>query len=132
MRLAVKTLRLGLICIGIGWMFALRALNFNRISIVAPGAPGVIVTTLIGLHHFLAPFQVFWGRLADRYPLWGYRRTPYIVISALVSSLVFLALPALAIDLGTHVPGAIGLASGLVVMGGMNCLHQGVNENVYC
>jgi BCD family chlorophyll transporter-like MFS transporter len=131
MRLAVKTLRLGLIRIGIGWMFALLALNFNRISIVGLGAPGVIVTTLIGLHHFLAPLQVFWGRLADHYPLWGYRRTPYILISALVSSLLFLALPTLAIDLGSHAPGAIGLAIGLFVMGGMNCLHQGVNAHVY-
>jgi BCD family chlorophyll transporter-like MFS transporter len=100
LKLAFKTLRLSLVRIGIGWMFALLVANFNRVSIADLGALAVIVTTLIGLHHVLSPFQMFWGRLADRYPLFGYRRTPAIILSALVGSLVFLALPALAVGLG--------------------------------
>lgn len=99
LQLIIKTLRLSIIRVGIGWMFALLTFNFNRVSITDLGAVAVIVTTLIGLHHFLSPFQVFWGRLADRYPIAGYRRTPYIIVSALLGSLVFLALPELAINL---------------------------------
>jgi BCD family chlorophyll transporter-like MFS transporter len=100
LRLALKTLRLSVIRVGIGWMFALLTYSFNRISIYELGAVAVLITTLIGLHHFLSPFQIMWGRLADRYTLWGYRRTPYIVLSALVGGLVFPLLPSLAVALG--------------------------------
>ncbi len=95
--LALKTLRLSILRVGIGWMFALLTFNFNRISIADLGASAIVITTLIGMHHFLSPFQVFWGRLADRLPLLGYRRTPYIALSALLGSLLFLLLPTLAV-----------------------------------
>ncbi len=100
--LALKTLRLSILRIGIGWMFALLTFNFNRVAIADLGAVAILVTTLIGMHHFLAPIQVFWGRLADRYPIAGYRRTPYIAASALLGSLLFLLFPSLAIGLGAH------------------------------
>lgn len=98
--LAVKTFQLSLIRVGIGWMFGLLYFNFNRVTITDLGAIGLVVLTLIGLHHFLSPLQVFWGRLADRYPLFGYRRSPSILLGSLVTSLVFLALPGLAVGLG--------------------------------
>jgi hypothetical protein len=87
LQLIIKTLQLSIIRVGIGWMFALLTFNFNRVSITYLGAVAVIVTTFIVLHHFLSPFQVFWGRLADRYPIAGYRRTPYIILSALLGVL---------------------------------------------
>lgn len=100
--LALKTLRLSILRVGIGWMFALLTFNFNRVAIADLGAVAILVTTLIGMHHFLAPVQVFWGRLADRHPIAGYRRTPYIAASALLGSLLFLLFPTLAIGLGAH------------------------------
>jgi len=100
LRLTLKTLRLAMMRIGVGWMFALLTFNFNRITIYELGAIGVVVTSLIGLHHFLSPLQVVFGRLADRYPILGYRRGPYIVLSGLMASLVFLLLPSVAIGLG--------------------------------
>ncbi len=100
LRLAFMTSRLAILRIGAGWMFALLTFNFNRISIYELGAMAVVVTSLIGLHHFISFFQVYWGRLADRFPIFGYRRTPYIFLSGLVASLVFLALPSVAISLG--------------------------------
>jgi BCD family chlorophyll transporter-like MFS transporter len=100
LRLLVKTIRLSIMRIGAGWMFALLTFNFNRITIADLGAIAVIVTSLIGMHHFISFFQVYWGRLADRYPVFGYRRTPYFLLSALVASSVFLFLPSIAIGLG--------------------------------
>lgn len=99
-RLLVKTFRLSIMRMGAGWMFALLTFNFNRITIADLGAIAVIVTSLIGMHHFISFFQVYWGRLADRYPVFGYRRTPYFLLSALVASLIFLFLPSIAIGLG--------------------------------
>jgi hypothetical protein len=121
-----KIIRLSPIRVGIGWMFALLTFNFNRVSIVDLGAMGLIVAKLIGLHHFLSPFQVFWGRLADRYSLAGYRRTPYIVLSTLVGSLIFLALPSLAVGLGHGAPEAIALAFGLLVLFGLAMAANGI------
>ncbi len=100
--LALKTLRLSILRVGIGWMFALLTFNFNRVAIADLDAVAILVTTLIGMHHFLAPVQVFWGRLADRHPIAGYRRTPYVAASALLGSLLFLLFPTLAIGLGAH------------------------------
>lgn len=99
-QLALKTLRLAMIRVGAAWMFALLTFNFNRIAIYELGALAILITILIGLHHFISPFQVVWGRISDRYPLFGYRRGPYILLSAMVASLVFVLLPSLAIQLG--------------------------------
>lgn len=104
LRLLVKTFRLSLMRVGAGWMFALLTFNFNRITIADLGAIAVIITTLIGLHHFISFFQVYWGRLADHHPVFGYRRTPYFLLSSLVASLVFLFLPSIAIGLGQRDP----------------------------
>lgn len=100
LRLAFKTFRLAIMRVGAGWMFALLTFNFNRVTIVDLGAIAVVITSLIGLHHFLSPFYVYWGRIADRYPIFGYRRSPYVILSSLLASIVFLFLPAVAIGLG--------------------------------
>lgn len=95
-----KALRLALPKLGVGWMFALLTSNFNQITIVDLGVTAAIVTAMIGLHHFLSPFQVIFGRLADRHPIFGLRRTPYMWLGSLVSSLVFLTLPSIAAGMG--------------------------------
>lgn len=89
----LRTLRLALPKVGVGWMFALLTIDFNRIAIVELGIAAIIVTTLLSLHYFMSPFQVVIGRFADTHPLFGFRRTPYLVIASGVASLLFLALP---------------------------------------
>lgn len=101
LNLAQQTLRLAIIRIGPGWMFGLLTFSFNRISIEHFGALAIIITTLTGLHHFISPLQIFFGHLADRYPILGYRRSPYILLSGLVGALIFMTLPWLAGELGT-------------------------------
>lgn len=100
LKVTIKTIQLSLPKIGIGWMFALLTSNFNRIAIHDLGVVAVVVTTMIGLYHFLSPFQVVFGRMADRYPVFGFRRSPYLLGGLLVSSLVFLALPSVAVGMG--------------------------------
>lgn len=99
-RLALTTLRLAILRISPGWMFGLLTINFNRITIHEHGAIALIVATLIGLHHFLSPVQVVVGHIADRFPILGYRRSPYIVLSGVVGALIFMALPWLSVALG--------------------------------
>ncbi|MBK9712077.1 MAG: BCD family MFS transporter [Kouleothrix sp.] len=79
--------------LGIAWMFALVTINFNRIAIFDLGITAVLITTMIGLYPFFGPLQPAFGRLTDRYPILGYRRSPYLLLGMLVGSLVFLPLP---------------------------------------
>lgn len=129
LRFVFKTIRLSIIRIGAGWMFALLTFNFNRVSISDLGAIAVIVTSLISLHHFISFFQVYWGRFADRTPIFGYRRTPYIVISGLVASLVFLALPSVAIGLGQRSLLATLEAFVLILIFGVSMAMNGSSSN---
>jgi BCD family chlorophyll transporter-like MFS transporter len=129
LRLSFMTSRLAILRIGAGWMFALLTFNFNRISIYELGAMAVIVTSLIGMHHFISFFQVYWGRLTDRYPIFGYRRTPYIFLSGLVASLVFLALPSVAIGLGQRTWVAVVEAFVLILIFGIAMAANGTSTN---
>jgi BCD family chlorophyll transporter-like MFS transporter len=125
----LKTLRLALPKIGVGWMFALLTVNFNRISIVELGVTALVVTSMLSMHNFLSPFQVIFGRIADRNPIFGYRRTPYLLLSALVSSLIFLVLPSLANAMSsgnalTYVVGFMTFALFGICFAGMGDTHH--------
>ena len=121
----LRALRLALPKIGVGWMFALLTSNFNRITIHELGVAAVLVTVMIGMHHFLSPFQVVFGRLADRRPFLGLRRTPYFFLGSLVSSLVFMALPSLAVAMGGGSVLAVASGFALLVVFGVGVAASG-------
>lgn len=100
LRAILRTFRLALPKLGIGWMFALLTIDFNRITINELGVTAIFVSSMLALHYVLSPFQVISGRFADKHPLWGYRRTPYLLASAVVASFVFVALPSVAAGMG--------------------------------
>lgn len=129
LRFAVKTFRLSLMRVGAGWMFALLTFNFNRVSISDLGAMAVIVTTLIGMHHFISFFQVYWGRFADRYPIFGLRRTPYVILSNIGAALIFLALPGIAVGLGERSFIATVEAFALIFLFGVLMAMNGSSSN---
>ncbi len=129
LRFVFKTIRLSIVRIGAGWMFALLTFNFNRVSIADLGAIAVIVTSLIGLHHFISFFSVYWGHVSDHRPILGYRRTPYILLSSLVASLIFLPLPGVAAGLGAHSAIATLEAFGLIAAFGVCMAMNGSSSN---
>lgn len=92
-RKVILTIQLTLPRAAIGWMFALLTSNFNRIAVYDLGIAAILVTSMLGLYHFLSPFQVIFGRIADQRPIFGLRRTPYLFGGLLLSSLIFVALP---------------------------------------
>jgi BCD family chlorophyll transporter-like MFS transporter len=115
----VKTFRLALPKLGVGWMFALLTIDFNRIAIVELGITAVLITTMLAFHYFLSPFQIIAGRTADRHPVFGLRRTPYLILASVVASLVFLALPSIAHAMGQGSGAAIAGAFGLFLIFGI-------------
>ena len=131
---ALKTLRLALPKIGVGWMFALLSSNFNRVAIVELGIAAVLITTMIGMHHFLSPFQVVFGRIADRNPVFGLRRTPYLLLGAAIASLVFIPLPGVALAMSAGAPWAVPAGFALLLVFGVgaaaigDCHHSLIAE----
>jgi BCD family chlorophyll transporter-like MFS transporter len=54
--------------------------TLNRIMISELGIPASLVALLIAVPYVLSPMQMWIGALGERYPLWGWRRSPYIVL----------------------------------------------------
>ena len=125
LRACLRAIQLTLPKIGIGWMFALLTSNFNRIAIYELGVLAVLVTTMIGLYHFLSPFQVFFGRLADRRPIFGFRRSPYLLLGLLVSSAVFPLLPSVAVAMGRGSLAAVLAGFALLLLFGVGFAAAG-------
>ncbi|GIV85850.1 MAG: MFS transporter [Candidatus Roseilinea sp.] len=96
--------------LGIAWMFALVTINFNRVTIYELGISALLIGVMIGLYPFFGPFQPMFRRITDRYPILGYRRSPYLVIGMVAGSLVFPFLPAVA--------GAMAAGSPIAFMAG--------------
>lgn len=119
LRAIVKTLRLALPKLGVGWMFALLTINFNRIAIHELNIVAVAVTSMLAMHYFLSPFQVITGRIADKHPIFGLRRTPYLMFAAITSGLSFMLLPSLVHAMGTGAPLAYVGGFGFFVLFGV-------------
>ena len=122
---AVKTLRLALPKLGVGWMFAILTIDFNRIAIVELGIAAVLVTAMLSLHYFLSPFQVISGRFADKHPILGLRRTPYLLMGGVVGSLIFLALPRIVHMMSDGSGLATMLGFGLLIIYGIAIAFMG-------
>lgn len=85
--------------VAIAWMFALLTVNYPYVTIYALGVPAVLVGLMLGLYPFFGPFQPFFGRITQSYPLFGYHRTPYLLLGFLVGSLIFPFIPPLTLAL---------------------------------
>ncbi len=107
LRATFKTFRLALPKLGVGWMFALLTIDFNRIAIFELGITAILITAMLAMHHFLSPFQVIAGRIADRRPIFGLRRVPYLLLGGIAASLIFVALPTVTHAMATGAPLAI-------------------------
>jgi BCD family chlorophyll transporter-like MFS transporter len=112
-------LRLALPKVGVGWMFALLTIDFNRVAIFELGIAAIIVTSLLSIHYFLSPFQVITGRLADTHPVLGYRRTPYLIAGSLGASLLFILLPSVTLGMGAGTASSYGSAILLFILFGV-------------
>lgn len=122
---AIKTLRLALPKLGVGWMFALLTIDFNRIAIVELGIAAILITAMLSLHYFLSPFQVISGRFADRHPVFGLRRTPYLLLGGIAGSFIFIGLPRVVHAIGDGSVWATLAGFGLLILYGVAIAFMG-------
>ena len=111
-----------------GMLSAILSSNFNRITIHELGVAAVIITAMLGIYHFLSPFQVVFGRLADRMPLFGYRRSAYIFLGLLISSLMVALLPPVAVAMGNGEIWAFAVGFVMLIVFGLGFGMSGVTH----
>ncbi len=73
--------------VAIAWGFCLVVTSVNRVAIVDLGIPALLVSFLIGIYTLFGPLQPVIGRITERYPILGFRRTPYLLFGALLGGL---------------------------------------------
>jgi BCD family chlorophyll transporter-like MFS transporter len=54
--------------------------TLNRIMITELGISATLVALLVSVPYLLSPMQLWIGSLGEQCPIWGYHRSPYIII----------------------------------------------------
>ncbi|HRE28106.1 MAG TPA: BCD family MFS transporter [Anaerolineales bacterium] len=116
-----KYLQLGLLHTAVALLTLPVDDNLNRVMNVELGLPLTLVTALISLPYLAAPLQVGFGAWADRHPIAGRRRTPYVAIGLALCAAGVTLLPVALLQVG----GDAGI--GLAVVG---FLLWGVGYNI--
>ncbi|MDF1500855.1 MAG: BCD family MFS transporter [Anaerolineales bacterium] len=89
-----KMLRLGLFQLTAGGLSVLFLGVLNRVMRVELGLELLTVTILVGGGHYLgALIAIPFGYYSDRHPLWGYRRTIYILLGSVTAVSILVGSP---------------------------------------
>ena len=79
-----KRLQLGLIHVAVAMTLVPINSTLNRVMIKELGISAALVAAFVSLPYLFSPTQVLIGSYADRHPLRGRRRTPYILLGLLL------------------------------------------------
>lgn len=76
----IKRVQLGLLHTAVAITLVPFTSTLNRVLIYEMGLAATLVTFLVALPYLISPIQVAIGSYADRHPIFGLRRTPYIAL----------------------------------------------------
>ncbi len=107
-----KRLQLGLIHVAIAMTLVPINSTLNRVMIKELGIAATVVAVLASLPYLFSPLQVAIGSYSDRHPLFGFRRSPYILAGLLLCVLGLILSPQIAFLMSTN-PVLGFLAAGL-------------------
>lgn len=110
-----KNIRLGFLHIAVAITFVAINGVLNRIMIHDLGILSTVVAGLVVLPYVLSPAQVWMGQYSDTHPLWGYRRTPYILLGIVLCVGGLVLTPFAALLLAKNF--LVGLGVGIVAFG---------------
>jgi len=79
-----KRLQLGLIHLAVAMTLVPINSTLNRVMIKELGIAATIVALLASLPYLFSPLQVAIGSYSDRHPIFGFRRSPYILFGLLL------------------------------------------------
>lgn len=79
-----KQIKLGLIHVAVAMTLVPINSTLNRVMIKELAISATLVAILASLPYLFSPIQVAIGSFSDRHPVWGYRRSPYILMGLLL------------------------------------------------
>ncbi len=95
----IKRIQLGLIHVAVAMTLVPINSTLNRVMIKELAVSATLVALLASLPYLFSPIQVAIGSFSDRYPVLGFRRTPYIVLGLLLTVLGVVLSPMVAYTL---------------------------------
>ncbi|MDD5466478.1 MAG: BCD family MFS transporter [Anaerolineales bacterium] len=111
----LKRIQLGMIHVAVAMTLVPINSTLNRVMIKELAISATLVAILASLPYLFSPVQVVIGSFSDRHPLFGLRRTPYIVLGLLLCVFGVIVSPQTAFLLSSDLVKGIGL--GLLTFG---------------
>jgi BCD family chlorophyll transporter-like MFS transporter len=111
----IKRLQLGLIHIAVAMTLVPMNSTLNRVMIKELALAATLVAAFASLPYLFSPMQVWIGGCSDRHPLFGRRRTPYIVMGLLLCAAGVVVSPHVAFWMAAD--RATGIVAGLLAFG---------------
>jgi len=111
----LKRFQLGFIHVAVAMTLVPINSALNRVMIFDLGISKTLVSILAVLPYLFSPIQVAIGSFSDRHPIFGFRRTPYILAGLLLCVVGLVASPNVAYLI--HGNFALGIITGLLAFG---------------
>lgn len=111
----LKRFQLGLIHVAVAMTLVPINSTLNRVMIKELSISATLVAVLASLPYLFAPIQVAIGSYSDHHPLFGLRRTPYILIGLLLCVIGVVLSPQVAFLMGKNL--GLGILAGIVAFG---------------
>jgi BCD family chlorophyll transporter-like MFS transporter len=108
----LKRIQLGMIHVAVAMTLVPINSTLNRVMINELALSATLVAILASLPYFFSPIQVAVGAFSDKHPVFGYRRTPYILLGAILCAVGVIISPWAAFRLAEG--GASGILAGLL------------------
>ncbi|HEX9332489.1 MAG TPA: BCD family MFS transporter [Anaerolineales bacterium] len=111
----LKRFQLGLIHVAVAMTLVPINSTLNRVMIKELSISATLVAILASLPYLFSPIQVAIGSYSDRHPIFGFRRTPYILVGLILCVLGVILSPQVAFLIAKNFP--LGLLVGLLAFG---------------
>jgi len=111
----LKRFQLGLIHVAVAMTLVPINSTLNRVMIKELSISATIVAILASLPYLFSPIQVAIGSYSDGHPIFGFRRTPYILVGLILCVLGVIVSPQVAFLMAKNFP--LGLLAGLLAFG---------------
>ena len=111
----LKRFQLGLIHVAVAMTLVPINSTLNRVMIKELSISATLVAILASLPYLFSPIQVAIGSYSDRHPIFGFRRTPYILVGLILCVLGVIISPQVAFLIAKNF--LFGLLMGLLAFG---------------
>ena len=111
----LKRFQLGLIHVAVAMTLVPINSTLNRVMIKELAISATVVAILASLPYLFSPIQVAIGSYSDRHPIFGFRRTPYILVGLILCVIGVAVSPQVAFLMHDNFP--LGLLVGLLAFG---------------